>query len=395
MADVRGQLYSCRIGGVEVGWLSSDKQRGQKGVLHTFAGSDKSYFEQTGLTPLTLTMRVMVGTAADFFATRDRLDAALSTKGNISITHPVYGDFRAKVQNFTESLSNDSTGYGEFSIDLVRDTSAANPQVSGVSQSIISSLTENSFDRVDSMVAGTYTSPLDRFGVQKALDKLTDIRDVVAGTTRSIGSFNTQINTIKQGIDSFGKAIPSLVKAPGNLASSVTGLLKNVDGLYTEPTQQLKAVTKLFNFGASEVLLRQGSLLNNIINVNTVVLNKAVNIAAFALAAKAASQINYNLDTEVASSKQLLEKQYNFLSDLKSIPGDLQKVLNDLRVKTLQYLNSLVVNSIIEVEIDRVMTGELISYKYYGDLSQADTIRKINNEIFLQGKIKIIQINNG
>lgn len=129
--------------GVPFYYRGSTEQRGFKTVQHLYPGSNNFKVEQMGNMPKQFVISAQVSDES-----RDSIDAALNASGAGILSHPKYGNFTAKVTEYSKVDSIDRYGLYDYSITFVIEFGLFLPSLSTLTTSGISALRAAGVDKI-------------------------------------------------------------------------------------------------------------------------------------------------------------------------------------------------------------------------------------------------------
>ena len=116
-------------------YRGSTEDRGFKTVQHLYPGSNNFKIEQMGRMPKQFAISAQIEDER-----RDVLDAALNASGSGILAHPKYGNFTAKVTEYSKVDSIDRHGLYNYSIKFVIEFGLFLPSLSTLTTAGISAL---------------------------------------------------------------------------------------------------------------------------------------------------------------------------------------------------------------------------------------------------------------
>jgi len=124
--------------GVPFYYRGSTEERGFKTVQHLYPGSNNFKVEQMGRMPKQFVISAQIEDES-----RDAIDAALNASGSGILSHPKYGNFTAKVTEYSKTDSIERHGLYDYSIKFVIEFGLFLPSLSTLTTSGISALRAN------------------------------------------------------------------------------------------------------------------------------------------------------------------------------------------------------------------------------------------------------------
>jgi prophage DNA circulation protein len=121
--------------GVEFFYKSTAETRGFKNSVQMFAGSDNFRVEQMGRMPRQFVISMQVKDE-----NRDSFDTALNTSGSGILLHPKYGNFTAKVTQYSKSDTTDNYGLYDYTVTFVIEFGLIVPTLSVLTTAGVSAL---------------------------------------------------------------------------------------------------------------------------------------------------------------------------------------------------------------------------------------------------------------
>lgn len=360
---------------------------GQKTVTYQYPNSNKTEVEYLGLAQDQFNLDIYLH-GDNLLDQITRLKIALSQGRDGQLIHPYLGAKNVSVSNASLVVNDVELGIARFSVTFQESTPQSSPLISfntkpGILRSIDSAIetVEETFDNVttDYSFNALYTAT--------KLDAVADTFDNALGLTYKI---TDKANSANFQIQSFKRKINTYALAPTELASALTNLFSEFNFIASDNKEQLRIWRSFYEFGDEDRTIALTTLERTERSNTLNTINNAMKANSLILAYGTASDIDYANDEELDEIRDEVELQYNAIKE--SLTNDVLIELNQVRKLTLEYLDSLEVASVIEVDTKETSVV-LLSFWYYGDQSQYDNIVELNNiqdPAFVSGEVKVL-----
>lgn len=396
MAD-EAQVLTGYFKGVRLAIDGGSVSGGRKVAVKQFPGRDTQSVEDLGLIPRKYSLDIIISDKPDqdYFAYRRSLLAALESKGPGELIHPIYGRISGVVAvtyNLNETFDNfgvsvvsvnfeinDNTGIPQSSGSAITEVVGANKAVqAAVNEDIANSV------EVTPGFTGNFTA---------AVDKVEAIIEAARESTAFIGESAVTLNQFSAELGELSASVNSLVTDPIALANGITGLFASVNGLYQSAGATFETALGFFGFGDSDDPIPTDTAGRVQRANNAAVLNASVAASALGYAYQAATRVDFETTLDIDDLTARLDDQYEAVLN-SAASQDVRDAVTDMRIKVLAALDEIRIDTsqIIEVYTHRT-TARLLSFAYYDDDSQADTIIRINNlsdVSFVEGTVQVV-----
>lgn len=391
------QLQPASFKGVSFYVTAATVTGGRKDIKHSFPNSNRQTIEDLGLAPRVFNITAVISGDDTYVQDRDRLIAALEEGGPGILIHPFYGQLNNYVAR-TYTLAEDLTTLGEARFTIVFEISDSTglPVQSQNTLSIIDTANQNVVAGVQEDITGTYNVTPGFLGnFQAAKDKINEGITAFNENTSVLQADAAQINAFNQELNEFSNNINSLVKNPSELATSITNLYNTVDSLYASVESTAAVLAGFFDFGDDDTPITPttAGLVERKTNNN--VLNSAMQSLALSYAYFNTAQVTFETVEQIDEAASELEKQYRKVIKAEGLSDATKDELTNLRTELQSFFNSqrTIARQIIEVDTNKT-SARLLSYQYYGDSSEGETILELNNVKqdvnFIEGTVKIL-----
>lgn len=396
MAD-ETQIISGFYKNIPITIDSASLTGGRKTSIKQFPNRDTQNVEDLGLQPRSYNLNIIISEKNNqsYFGYRDSLLSAFESKEPGILIHPLYGRVENVVAvsyNLTENF--ESFGYTTVSVNFEVTENTGIPQQSNNVRSQIASANEQLKINITADISENFKVTEAFAGNFSAgVDKVNGIIDQTISSTSFIGQTSDTINEFSAQLGSLSSNVNSLVSNPITLADSIVNLFENVDDLYSSASATFNTFTGFFNFGSGDTAIITNTAGKIERDNNNKVLNGSVSASSLGYSYLAITDIDFETTREIDELTAELDSQY----DLVQNSGSSQEVkdsITDMRLKTLDLLNEIRVNTdqIIEVETNPTTT-RLLAFSYYGNDNNGDTITNLNSVTdvsFVEGDIEVI-----
>lgn len=370
---------------------------GRKLSTKQFPNRDTQSIEDLGLQPREYRLEIIVSDKQnqDYFQYRDALIAVLEQGGPGVLIHPLYGRLEDMVARpFTLNENFSEFGRSILSVAFAPSLNAGIPQASGsvtsqiaasndvVQNSILDDITDNFL--VNAKFAGNFGD---------AVNKVTEIVDAAENSSSFIGEEAQNLNEFVDGIGKIQANINGLVNSPSQLGATFKGLFNEVNGLYSDAAATFETFTGFFDFGSTDVAIRQDTAGRVQRENNNEVLNGSVAASSLAYAYESATKIDYETTEQIDSLTIRLDEQYEAVQESGS-SQEVKDSVTDMRIKTLDALDDARVDakSVITVQTNPT-TSRLLAFSYYGNDDEGQSIVDLNSTTdvsFVSGDTKVL-----
>lgn len=368
---------------------------GRKSAIKQFPNRNTQTVEDLGLLPRKYSLQIIISdkSGQDYFDYRDSLLAALENGTPGELIHPFYGRID-NVVAVSYSLNERVSAFGAttVSVNFEVNENTGIPQSAGNVITEIVALNELVIEAVDQNIADDFlVSFSENFGF--AVDKVEGMLDLAESATSFAGEAALTLNEFTAEINDFSSNLNSLISNPAGLATATSNLFQSVGGLYATARSTFNSYVGFFGFGEDDpdVQATTASRTQRIGNDN--VINGAVAASALGYAYLNAAQIEYQTVAEVDEVAAQLDDQYAAVQ-ADGASQEVKDAVTDLRVKTLQVLDQIRIDTRQIITVDTLpTTARLLAFNYYGDDELAETIVNLNSisdVSFIEGEVEIL-----
>jgi prophage DNA circulation protein len=393
------QIINGSFKGVPISIDSSSIEGGRKVAVKQFPSRDTQSVEDLGLLPRKYSLEIIISAKLqqDYFGYRNRVLAAVESKGPGELIHPLYGrvdDVVAVSYSLNENFG--SFGDTRISVNFEVNENTGIPQTSGIVVTEIATANDAVQSAINTDIANNFSVTnafAGNFG--SAVDKVDGIIDEANKATEFIGEAAQTLDTFSALIGELSANVNSLVSNPSKLADAVVGLFESVNGLYASAGATFDTMTGFFGFGSDDTMIRQDTAGRIERQNNNDVLNGAVSSASLGYAFLAATRTDFETTREIDELTAELDAQYEAIQTNGS-SQTVKDLITDMRVKVLQSLDQTRTNTsqIITVQTNPT-TVRLLAFAYYGDDELAETIAELNNisdVSFVEGDVEVLTL---
>lgn len=233
--------------GVSFHLKSSSSTGGRRTVLNEFPLRDTPMTEDMGrrARQFSLTLTVI---GPDYMAQRDRLIEALETAGPGTLMHPFRGEMQVAVLgDYSCEESTDLGGLARISVTFVESGDTLRPD----NQLVQGSLGNAAADalQLDALAEFAATFGVTDWASYVAEGAIASLQ-VATRAIHSAGGLLETGGTFGQLYSRLTSSLQQLILSPGNLASSLLGLVRGLSGGSSNPLQVLSAQMSLFSLGS-------------------------------------------------------------------------------------------------------------------------------------------------
>lgn len=392
---------------------------GNRLIKFNFPGSDKQAIERQGKTPRAFNFKIIIP-HENYFQKRDEVLRILEDGKEDTLTHPTFGDVE-KVINGPYTLTEKITelGRGEITVSFEVNDSPGIPIQSGDLPAQVEEQNENVVTEISTDLEESYEVSRnfsDNF--TDAIDNLNELSAAISNAANFADPIFSKISAFQSSVSAFTSSISKLIQAPQNLASSIRGMLEDLNNLFDLPGDILGAFNSLFGFGDDDPEIQSNTAGRVERRQNRDLIRSDVRIQSLGFSYLAASQIEYQTTEELDLVQETLEAQYQQARKgrllIRGVKAEVDKqtvdqvakenrelisnesfeALDRLRVQAQKTLDEVRVNtrSIITIETP-LKPLTILVFEYYGSTELTETIAELNNikqNAFVEGDVRIL-----
>lgn len=397
---VLAELQSASFKGVPFLLKSSSGTGGRKKVTHEFVDSDIRFVQDLGLLNKTFTVTgITQGEGYDYFSNRDNLIRVLESDGDGQLVHPFYGVLTVASMPYTISEENASLGVAIFEMTFSLTQANQTPYAITNNLSAILDVATQVVSLVNNDIALSY-SIKNGFpnNYSDGLNKILDIGNYFETNTAQFNTSTTQTAQMNTQINNFLGTAPALNSNPSDLGASINDLFTQSNNLTEDPSEAVSYFQLFFDFGDDDIQIDTDTIQKQERQTNRNLLNGSVLFSSLALAYQNASLIAYETETELNNMRNLLEAQFQKVSQNPSVSQETQAVLQSLRAEMRKFFlqQETITSKIITIQQNTQIPVTVLAYQYYGSTDNAQKIIDLNrfNDIsFVSGNINILTEN--
>lgn len=416
MAGIAETFVTASFKGATFLWSSITEQGGRKNVVHEFPGSNKRFVEDLGLLP-----EVFTGTAiieqgregADYRSRRDALRAALKSEGPGPFVHPTIGEVLVSSGDFHMREHQTALGRAEFTLTFRRHDDIAPPVSAGISRNTVSNAVDEISEGIIEDIAAEFdVSSFIAANVLNARELLLSVtgrmRTILGvGTTALINASNL-VNLPTQAFRQISSVLSSVSLDPVALGAFLTRaerydgdvnvnlfdsdklgadtaeLLAEFENVPATPLDRVRAGNNLFDEapGETDDTARTFAAIER--DIFNATIRRAMQQGAWAMAVRAAADVDYGNTVELAGVERALESRFQEMLRIEEIELEQQDVLKTARNDLRSFLEN------VEVSLYRIgtvrtrQTGSLpLAFAYYNRDAEArsDDLLALNPDI--------------
>lgn len=394
------ELYPASFKGVPFLCPGGDRSGGRKTVIHEFPNSDKRFVEDLGLNNPTFTIAAVIK-GENYTQKKKDLIFILDQAGLGQLVHPFYGSINCVALSYSLSELTTELGQANFSITFAKSDLNTSPNAITDSISQIYSQTTNAINSVEQQVENVYAvSNNYQQNFSDAQSQLDDLGDLFETSTTQFNSNPTTLPTFTSSLVQYQDSTIALVSDPSGMSSSITNLFSQMNDLSDDGQSTVDLMNNFFNFGDDNTTIVDNTPQRHQRIVNRAMISGLVQYNSLAYAYQNATLINYLTINDINTIFELLEAQYQKVLDNQYLNDDVITNLTDLRILTLNYLNS---QQISVYKITDITTNSIpitvLTYQYYGDNSvtvweplvkDLVDLNNLENVSFVSGTVSIL-----
>ncbi len=405
--EIFSQLEICSYRGAEFLVTGSTTAGGRKDSKKEFVNSDRQTIEDLGLKNRIFTLEGSITARYDvagnvltsYKQNRDKLLAALEKGGIGTLIHPFFGKLENIVTR-TYTLDENMTELGDAKISIVFEFSLATglPVESFNTPALI--LEKKNIvgvSVIQSIIDGFVTQGAAGGNAPDAVNKLREFTEILENASKATLVTDlvneTGFNELAKDITAFNNAVDTLVANPNDMAQDMSNLIRELDGIFSQPIDSYNAMLNMFDMGALDIPYEgTQTALSLQRQENREILNDSVRGWSLSYSYLEASQLDFETvqDIDVVSSQ--LEEQYQLLLD-SNVAKDVLDTITDQRVDTIELLaqQKLTARQVIDVRTN-LTTTRLLAYRYYGTSEDGATLALLNElqSLEVEGEVSIL-----
>ena len=330
-----------------------------------------------------------------YISKRDTFIKALETEGPGTLVHPLYGVIQnLVVTSYSLEETITEIGIGKLNIDFEVSNATGAPTTSITNVSNIAADNRKVINAAIISIEENFEATPALLGVYaSAKNKVTEISDKIASALKFPEKLTQDIEKVSNMIADFQDGVIAFTSSAEDLASAIGNVFDTINASIASAEAKYEIAREFFNFGyVTNKILSLVTKANTKKDTNNRTLNNAMNAMSLTNAYLAVANKDYKTVTEIDADITVLEEQiFNILSAPEFDSDTLVELLN-ARENINTFLDELKLTVSKIIEVDTTLTSaRAISFLYYGDDSEGESIAKLNgsNGLFLSGNIEI------
>jgi len=305
MASWRERLQPAKFRDAEFFVESSEGELGRKTVLHSYPQRDTPYPEDMGRKDRQFPMEAYV-IGRDYMAARDRLVAALETKGPGALVHPYRGAIQVSLLSARGPIESvREGGMARFSLTFVEAGDNKYPSSTFDTSAIVdaradAALTAAQGDFVD----GFSVAGMSDFVASHAQGLVTAGLSALQAASSMLPDLPPGLSAFSGNLDRLGGMTSTLIRKPSSLASELVGLVTGLGSLFARPENALQSYRSLWPFGNNLASQTASTPARAAMVSNQNAFSTLIRVASTIEATRAASQIPFANTVETSAATQ-------------------------------------------------------------------------------------------
>ncbi len=386
------ELLPASFRGVQFLVESTSTTGGRKVVTNEFPNSDRRFVEDLGLLNKTFSM---VGILAEpnVTAKKNNLIRVLEKPGEGILIHPTFGVQRVTAKPYVVDDQIRTTGEVRFTLDFEfsQDQILPRPVLGAIS---------NIFDSINEAIVQIQVGVIQVISITRsdnfidALTKTSSFVATVSGLTNSFVSESAEFDEFSKILSNFAINTAPIVNDTVSLSNNIAGTFTSLDDALSTPKTASALFAKLFTFGDTDTTLNitTSGLIER--DANRDRLNGSIQTIALLMSYRNAVQTEFVTVDEINAERESLAAQFDKVTSFESINKSNTTALQQARNQVREFFDRATKRAfkIIDVEIAETTVTEL-TYRYYGNLDNLNTIIDINNFkdlSHIKGTVKIL-----
>jgi len=384
--SVSSQYLQASFRGVNFLIKGESEEGGKKTVTHEYANSNRRYVEELGTLPSTFSMQAFVHGAAAVEESRN-LKRVLDLPGVGILIHPIYGRLEVKSTKWNRSTQESEMGEITFDLEFARSDSVVSLTPGLSTSSAVSASADAARLSGFNALSGALVIQKSRYALLQT-QRVTSavLRAINSGTKSVTGSDSGALAVFDKAFQASTRNLYQAVLAGADLADSLKSVYE-ASRATASPAQQIVVWKTLAEYEQTRPLSFTDTKDRYAAEMNAQIINGHTRINALINLYESVSFSSFNTDEELQAARNGLDDLFNgvFGSSLGNPLADnneLRQTVLDLRSVTNASLDNLSENVF---NIESVSPGEtslaLLSYQYYGNLDNIETLRQLNPNV--------------
>lgn len=402
MSSWRDRLQQGKFRDAEFFVDSGGGELGRKTVVHSYPKRDTPYPEDMGRKDRQFTVEAYV-IGRDYMSARDRLTAALETKGPGTLVHPYRGTQQvALISALGPVESVREGGMARFSLTFVEAGDNKYPNSAFDTAALVDAKADAALTAAqDDFISGFSVSGMAEFVATHAQGLVADGLTALQGASSMLPDMPTGLNSFFGDMGRVSGTISTLIRKPASLASELTGLISGMSGLFSRPENSLRAYRSLWPFGnnmatqiastpaRSAMASNQDSLFRFIRTVSTIEATRAASQIPFVDAVESSAVVRAGSASPSISEFDNYPAAISLRDDLaaqldtemETAPDSTYSALADLRTAMVQDINTRGADlaQISYFTPADTQPSLVLAYQLYGDARMDELIIGRNN----------------
>lgn len=294
MPTWRDSIQPAKFRDAEFFVESTEGEIGRKTVMHSYPQRDTPYAEDLGRKDRQFTMEAYV-LGRDYMAARDRLIAALETKGPGTLVHPYRGTLQVVIVSARGPVESvREGGMARFSLTFADSGDNKYPSASFDTSAIVdaradAALTAAQGDFID----GFSVAGMSEFVASHAQGLVTAGLSALQAASSMLPDMPPGLSAFSGNLDRLGGMTSTLIRKPSSLASELVGLVTGLGSLFARPENALQSYRSLWPFGNNLTSQTASTPTRAAMVSNQNAFSTLIRVASTIEATRAASQIPF------------------------------------------------------------------------------------------------------
>jgi len=395
------KLYTASFKGISFLEIEDEKEAGGiKYVKHEYPLSNRRSIESLGLQLPDFTVKCMFR-GENYRNDRDRFRQAITDGESGILTSQFKGKQNVKALSYELEESTDSIGSCTFTVKLSVESQsgAIAPREVAKTQRIVEDQKEVITTQIESDFVEGYEVPDNPVELDSMLDKMNSFSSEISAAAQVFTPALDNIFALESALNNFQSSLSSLISAPLELASAVTGLIEKTRNILDLPLDQLGQLESMLGFGSDDHESK-----NDTINQNRAASNALIQTQALSLSYESIMRVDFDSADETQEKQDKLDialsglekgiGAYDFDAGVTLIiTTSTHKELITQRTNTVELinqdkgdlLNTIIVNTTL-------MSLSRLVYTYTGSLDTITAVRRINGIVggIVEGEVKLL-----
>ncbi len=305
MPTWRDSIQPAKFRDAEFFVESTEGEIGRKTVMHSYPQRDTPYAEDLGRKDRQFTMEAYV-LGRNYMAARDRLIAALETKGPGTLVHPYRGTIQVVIVSARGPVESvREGGMARFSLTFADSGDNKYPSSTFDTSAIVDARADAALTAAQGdFVEGFSVAGMSEFVASHAQGLVTTGLSALQAASSMLPDMPPGLSAFSGNLDRLGGMTSTLIRTPSSLASELIGLVTGLGSLFARPENALQSYRSLWPFGNNLTSQTASTPARAAMVSNQNAFSTLIRVASTIEATRAASQIPFANTVETSAATQ-------------------------------------------------------------------------------------------